>query len=267
MKFLKKASLAASIAAVSFAANAELVAMDEMAMAAATGQAGIDLDVTLTGANAISIGEIEYTDTNEDGQTTDGGRLAITGVNIGTPSGSITLNHTIDIDADGNLNIAQSSYTENLQISVARIDTRAAGTDTGVAAAAANLLTDLTLVMDVAPSTTTIGSDTDGNTTIAMDGAFKITDGSVTLLNGAIGVETLTFTGSDSVTVDGTTYTDLVTTDIDMTASSAGLAVTINSLQGDLTLGGVSMGGSTVGDIAVKDLALAGASILISGHD
>lgn len=263
MKFLKKASLAASIAAVSFAANAELVAMDEMAMAAATGQAGIDLDVTLTGATAISIGEIEYTDTNEDGQTSDGGRLAITDINIGTPSGSITLNHTIDIDADGNLNIAQSSYTEDLQISVGRIDTRAAGTGTD---AAANLLSNLSLVMDVAPSTTVIGTD-GTNTTIAMDGAFKIKSGSVELLNGAIGVTSLSFTGSDTVTVDGVDYTDLVTTDIDMTASSAGLAVTINSLQGDLNLGGVTMGGSTVGDIAVKNLALAGASILISGHD
>ncbi|SIS69832.1 hypothetical protein SAMN05421686_103336 [Thalassolituus maritimus] len=264
MKFLKKASLAASIAAVSFAANAELVAMDEMAMAAATGQAGIDLDVTLTGANAISIGEIEYTDTNEDGQTSDGGRLAITGINIGTPSGSITLNHTIDIDADGNLNIAQSSYTEDLQISVASIDTRAAGTGTD---SAANLLSNLSLVMDVAPSTTVIGSNAAGDTTIAMDGAFKIKSGSVELLNGAIGVTSLSFTGSDTVTVDGVDYTDLVTTDIDMTANASGLAVTINSLQGDLNLGGVTMGGSTVGDIAVKNLALAGASILISGHD
>ena len=80
MKFLKKASLAASIAAVSFAANAELVAMDEATMSAATGQAGIDLNITLEGANAISVGEILYTDTD----ATDGGSLSLSNITVGT---------------------------------------------------------------------------------------------------------------------------------------------------------------------------------------
>jgi len=254
MKFLKKASLAVSIAAVSFAANAELVAMDEASMAAATGQAGIDLDVTLTGANAISIGEIEYTDTDT------GGSLALETVTVGTAAGSLTLTHTIDIDDAGNLLIEQTSVVEGLQIGILNVETR------GTAGQTANLLSDLSLTMTVAPSSTQIGPDANGDTAISMQGAFKVTAGSVNLLNNAIGVSSLTFTGNDTVTVDGVDYTNMVTTDVDMVANASGLAVTINSLQGDLTLGGVTMGGGTVGDIAVKNIALAGASILISGY-
>ncbi|MEK9710971.1 MAG: DUF6160 family protein [Thalassolituus sp.] len=270
MKFLKKASLAVSIAAVSFAANAELVAMDEASMAAATGQAGIDLDVTLTGANAITIGEVVYTDTDSDGS------LALMNIAIGTDAGSITLNHTIDIDSSGNLQIAQSAYTSDLKISVGQIETR---DNTG--AAAANLIkgtydattgalveAGLTLTMDVAPSQTTIGANADGDTQIAMQGAFKVTGGNANLLNGAIGVGSITFTGDYTATdVNGVVLGEnLVQTDIVMTANTSGLAVTVNSLQGTLNLGDVSMGGAIVGDIAVKDIALAGASILISGH-
>jgi len=274
MKFLKKASLAASIAALSFAANAELVAMDEMSMAAATGQSGIDLDITLTGANAISAGEIVYTDTDE------GGQLAIRDVTLGTDSGSLTLTNTIDIDANGNLNMAQTSYVSGLKVSIGDVETRddtgakAASLITGVRDLNGDLVTaGLTLTMDIAPSTTTLGqSGTD--TTITHQGQFKITDGSANLLNGAIGIGSISFTGSGTYE-DGAgnvVGSDLVTTDITMTANNTGLAISINSLQGDLKLGAITMGqdasgaATTVGDLTISNLTMAGANIKISGH-
>jgi len=58
MKGLKKIALVSAIAAAPFAANAELTAMDDSAMSAATGQAGLTIDLT---AN-VNIGEVAYQD-------------------------------------------------------------------------------------------------------------------------------------------------------------------------------------------------------------
>ncbi len=59
MKGLKKIALVSAIAAASTVAQAELKAMNDSAMSAATGQAGITIDIN---SAAISIGEIQYKD-------------------------------------------------------------------------------------------------------------------------------------------------------------------------------------------------------------
>ncbi len=78
MKGLNKIALVAAIAAAS-TAQAELVAMDDASMSAATGQAGLTIDVN----NAlIEIGEINYKDA-EVADPTQGGSIFITGFKMG----------------------------------------------------------------------------------------------------------------------------------------------------------------------------------------
>ena len=211
MKFLKKASLAASIAAVSFAANAELVSMDEATMSAATGQAGINLDITLDGANAISIGEILYTDTD----VADGGSLSLSTVTVGTDSGTLTIKNKIDITSDGIMNIATEAVS-GLKIGVGSVDlVNAAGANSG------NLISGLSLSMDLGVSNTTIGKGTydaagdftaDTKTVIDSQSSFKITAGSLSALDGQIGVSGITF-DNDGQNVDVDTTCLLYTSD------------------------------------------------------
>lgn len=267
MKFLKKASLAASIAAVSFAANAELVAMDEMSMAAATGQAGIDLDISLTGTDAITIGEILYTDTaDNDG---DGGQLAITGVQVGVANAAngdaqtITLLNKIDIKEDGSIVIdGSATNVSGLQFSVANVETR-----TAAGVSAANLASNVSLTMNVIGSTTTIAqSGTD--TTITMSGgSVDITDGSATLLNGAIGISGLqAYNMVDDGTGTGTLVRTGLSTDATLTFNGNGIGISDLDLAGTIDIANVTVGGSSIGSLAISDLALNNATIQISGH-
>jgi len=268
MKFLKKASLAVSIAAVSFAANAELVAMDEIAMAAATGQAGIDLDITLKGEEAIKIGEVLYTDTAGDA-TPGGGSLAISNIRVGTtnPNG-IVLYNAIDIDENGSIIIdSQQTDLQGLRLRVGTVETRDSNGD-----AAANLVSDLDVTMNVEGGTTTIAQSGTDTTITSVGGSVQVTEGSMTLLNGAIGVADLTVYSVDAVTgeIGG------ISTDSTLTFNGDGIAITDLNLAGTIEIGTLSIGANTaaegnpannvIGSLAISDLQLNGAEIRISGH-
>ncbi|HTN34763.1 MAG TPA: DUF6160 family protein, partial [Marinobacter sp.] len=58
MKGLKKLALVAAIAAVPFAANADLKAMNDTAMSDVTGQAGVTIELE----TKVAIGQFKYTD-------------------------------------------------------------------------------------------------------------------------------------------------------------------------------------------------------------
>ncbi len=98
MKFLKKASLAAAIAAAPFAVNAEMVALDDATMSATTGQAGVTIEIEI-GGSGISVGEIEYTDE---------GSVSLQNLTVNNVNG---LTQTIDVDAKGNLLIGMTGVT------------------------------------------------------------------------------------------------------------------------------------------------------------
>ena len=95
MKFLKKASLAAAIAAAPFAVNAEMVALDDATMSATTGQAGVTIEIEIAGSG-ISVGEIEYTDE---------GSVSLQNLTVNNVT---NITQTIDVDADGNLLIGMT---------------------------------------------------------------------------------------------------------------------------------------------------------------
>ncbi len=90
MKFLKKASLAAAIAAASISAQAGMVALDDETMAATTGQAGVIIEINI-GSAGITVGEIEYIDE---------GSVLMQNLKI---SNVKNLTQTIEVDVNGNL--------------------------------------------------------------------------------------------------------------------------------------------------------------------
>ncbi|MFO8142255.1 MAG: DUF6160 family protein, partial [Marinobacter sp.] len=83
MKGLKKLALATAIAAVPFAANADLKAMDDSAMGNVTGQSGVTIEL----AAQVDVKEVAYQ---------DDGFLAISGMSIGGAA----------LDADNNATTA-----------------------------------------------------------------------------------------------------------------------------------------------------------------
>ncbi|UXD87452.1 DUF6160 family protein [Thalassolituus hydrocarboniclasticus] len=95
MKFLKKASLAAAIAAAPFAVNAEMVALDDATMSATTGQAGVTIEIEI-GGSGISVGEIEYIDE---------GSVSLQNLTVNNVA---NITQTIDVDGDGNLLIGMT---------------------------------------------------------------------------------------------------------------------------------------------------------------
>src|SRR5690606_18970950 len=90
MKFLKKASLAAAIAAASISAQAGMVALDDETMAATTGQAGVTIEINIDN-QGISVGEIEYIDE---------GSVSLQNLTVKNVT---NLTQTIDVDTNGNL--------------------------------------------------------------------------------------------------------------------------------------------------------------------
>ncbi|ASP39898.1 hypothetical protein CHH28_15005 [Bacterioplanes sanyensis] len=103
MKLLKKASLAAAIAAAPFAAQA-LQPLDDATLSNATGQSGVTIEIDID-SSGISIGEIEYTDQ---------GSVVLQNIQVRNVDG---LTQTIDVDTYGNLLIGMSSV-DDMQVSI-----------------------------------------------------------------------------------------------------------------------------------------------------
>lgn len=150
MKLLKKASLAAAIAAAPFAAQA-LQPLDDATLSNATGQAGVTIEIDIAN-DGITIGEIEYTDE---------GSVALENINI--TNADIT--QTIDVDSDGNLLLGVSAITD-LTVNVGNFNNPTAASDDSFSAVAlrqqgnpevnAELVNSLTMQLDMGASTTKI---------------------------------------------------------------------------------------------------------------
>src|SRR5690606_40820408 len=281
MKFLKKASLAAAIAAASISAQAGMVALDDETMAATTGQAGVTIELNLqTGTGndaAVKVGGIDYTD---DGQ------IQIDNVWVGTenPAG-IIIKQDIDVEANGQLKIKVDPVT-GLKVGVGAVYL-AARTGAGTAsdpyvytqADGTNseaLVGNVNLGIDLGPSTTLIGAKstfaaadvakvtgagvTDASMVISSDSSLKITSGSLEALGGGVKVRNLTFddNGNNAVIKQK------------IFASDKGLNIVMESITGDLRIGDITLGkaasAASIGSVTVSDIVLAGVTQTIYGH-
>ena len=142
MKTFKKIALVSAIAAAPFMAQAELVSMDEALMGETTGQAGVTIDLEI-GSAGLTVGSVVYTDE---------GSVNINGISVTPKTGTIKLSQTIDILANGDLQMVTTpdGGSQDLMISVA--DIQLDGTN-GKAELISNLNIDMTLE---GSSTTTI---------------------------------------------------------------------------------------------------------------
>lgn len=161
MKFLQKATLAAAIAAAPFAAQS-LEALDDATLAATTGQAGVTIEIDIEGAG-VTVGEIEYTDT-QAGSDTDGGSVLLQNININNVAG---LTQEIDVDATGDLKITQSGVS-GMTVSLGDVAGTADNTYSAVALKGANgtaeVVDSLAMNLDLGSSTITIHNMANGDT-------------------------------------------------------------------------------------------------------
>lgn len=120
MKGLKKLTLATAIAAVPFAANADLKAMDDSAMGNVTGQAGVTIELEAK----VDIKEVAYQDE---------GFLAISGLSIG--NGTWT-----DADGDGQVTASEQGALSNVKLYIDVVGANGIG-DSGAQAIGSDYLT------------------------------------------------------------------------------------------------------------------------------
>lgn len=264
MKFLKKASLTAAIAAASISAQAGMVALDDVAMSDVTGQAGVSLTVNLasgTGTNsAVQIGGIDY--------TTDG-QVNIDNITIGTANaGGININHEIKVNASGQLEITGTAV-EGLQIGVGAVQLSAKNADGTFTRTGDALLGNVELNLDLGASNTTIGANStfgvDGVGTangatantivIASTSSLQLKESSLEALGGNVTVTGLTFDkDGGAATINQKIY-----------ATGNGVHIVMESIEGTLNVGAIGIGGGNIGGLAVRDITMSGTTTTIRG--
>jgi hypothetical protein len=149
MKTFQKIALVSAITTASFAAQAELKAMDDALMGDTTGQAGVTIEIEL-GAGGIDIGSVVYTDE---------GTVTLENINIGL-TGTIT--QEIDVNAAGDLEIT-STAPGSVAITAGGGDFSAL--KLGGTNGDSEVINDLNLAVTLGASTTTImslGTDASG---------------------------------------------------------------------------------------------------------
>ena len=187
MKAFKKLALVTAIAAAPFA-QAELTSIDDAALSNMTGQAGISIDLSAQ----VSIGSIEYTDTDAD----DAGTIGINNIVLGGAGGVGALDEIkIDIDVDatdgliihlGGTNLAgvlDGSDKVDFGLSVGDVNINGGN----------NLVSNIQIDGNLGPIDVVIANDA----TISVDAYFEVTSGSMDLDVLGVGVSNLTI-GQDS---------------------------------------------------------------------
>lgn len=304
MKFLKKATLAAAIAAAPFAAQAELKAMDDSSMSATTGQAGIIIETTIGGAG-ISIGEIEYTDTDTKGS------VALEQVRVNNIT---NLTQEINVDGTGSVLITSTSTVDDMSLKIggevdstaySAVELRSAPDAQGVRVAN-ELVESVDLTLDLGSQSITVhnlGATTLGakNTALAgttaanlsntiaieVDGSLAIEDLDVELFgkstdvsgDAVVSLQNIQFYNDadndgeyDDNAAEQVSLTDTVIYAVDATASTAlglggnaGVVIQSGNIAGTLQIGKIGIGDGNIGQVALKNINLAGMTTVIRG--
>lgn len=263
MKSLKKLALVSAMIAASSSAFA-MEALDEEAMAAATGQDGlrITLDTNLSGMN------IKWIDRDGTGVAGYGNAGAVT---IG-PVGISTTGMTIDIDAGGSVGdttgdgllaigiSAPNAINVNLNnTAIAVADATASGSTSGTAT---------TVIQFDATAALTIGA----GLTMDIELGNEVND--FVTINANLGTVTLTglsiVDGSSSESIGIATMTLSGLTIVDQTINIEATGLVINTGTGltsvGLALEGLTLGSTpSIGDVYVTGLNLSNNTITVAG--
>lgn len=274
---LKKLALVTAMFAATSGAYA-MEALDEDAMAAATGQDGISIGLSTSASLDVIIH-----DNDGFAAAPNSGAIVIQGVGIAGAGGTGKADIGIMIDAgssaagatDATLNIGIT--TGAMQVALGNLSVANSNREGGVGwgydvASAKSVLNLGTINLTGVSMNVQLGDQPQGhliamNTTLT--GGLTLTGVSLndTVHLGSISVGTLAVTGKG--------VADLAV-DMGIDATATGLAITVNQLglaggAGvggiDVTMAGVNVGGTgNIGDVEIRGLNMNGDTITISGH-
>ena len=185
MKGFQKLALAAAISAAPFA-QAELTSIDDAALSDMTGQSGISIELSAQ----VSIGSIEYTDTDTNGT------IGINGIVLGGNGGGALENIKIDIDVDETagliIHLGGTNTSDVLTGGADKVDfgLDVAGINLN---GGSNLVSNVVIGGNLGPIDVIIANNGD----IGVKAYFEVTNGSLDLDVLGVGVTSLTV-GQDS---------------------------------------------------------------------
>jgi hypothetical protein len=168
MKTFQKIALVSAISAAPFAVQADLTPMDDSLMGNTTGQAGVTIEIDISG-DGITVGEVEYIDE---------GSVLLQNINISNAN----ITQKIDVVTDGSLVIETSAITD-LTVNIGNINNAGlVGSENGASAVALSsvagdvteVVNDIYLKADMGLSTVTlVNLQTTGNAaTYGIDQTF-----------------------------------------------------------------------------------------------
>ena len=293
MKMFTKLALVSSIA---ISANAmAMQAMDDAALGATTGQAGLTVSIDTTG---ITIDKLMIHDNDgftnkaltfgtgtgaETINTTGGagadatGAAAIVVNDISIQKAASNTGNLVDLIIDSGvasglpvLNV--NAKTGAMDISIGSIGVATSGTydsvtnTRGVTGTEKTIITGLSLSLGATEANIQLGN--------APQGAMIVVDASITGgLTTSFSINDSSSTGGGAIKVDGLKLTTAGSSDLNADAkigvTSAGLYITTASAPMNAYINGVTLGGATassIGSVEVQGLDLGGTTIRIAGH-
>lgn len=273
MKGLKKLALATAVAAIPFAAHADLKALDDTSMGNVTGQAGVTIELE----TKIDIGEFRYTDE---------GYFAMSGISIGGGA--------VNRDADGNVISGVSGILDDLKID---IDVEADGDAVIHVGSISGAPIDYAMTVDSMSLNATDGSG--HNTTLVsnlgmegnlaqldmrvdtefdqllIDVGFNVTDMDMDIDFLGVNIRDMAVMGATFFESAGapSTPTDLfafANLTIEKGTNAAGadaLQISVPSFVADISVGAVEIGGSSIGSFQMDNLAITQTTMKVYGHE
>lgn len=267
MKGLKKIALATAVAAMPFAAHADLKALDDTAMGNVTGQAGVTIELE----TKVSIGQFVYTD--EGSFTVNDIVLGGSGV-AGGPGTDLLddLYIDIDVEADGDAVIHVGSLSGQ-------------PIDWGMTASSMELV-----AADGSESTTLVSNlsgwgmlgaldirvDT-ATDTLNLDVAFNVMQMDFDVEFLGVGIRDMAIMGGQFFETDGDMTNPaalfaVANVDVykgdgfgDSTATDV-LRIDINDITMDMRIGAIEIGGASIGSIAMDNLTISDTKLAVYGH-
>ncbi|BEH14517.1 MULTISPECIES: DUF6160 family protein [Marinobacter] len=264
MKGLKKIALATAVAAMPFAAHADLKALDDTAMGNVTGQAGVTIELE----TKVSIGQFVYTD--EGSFTVNDIVLGGSGV-AGGPGTDLLddLYIDIDVEADGDAVIHVGSLSGQ-------------PIDWGMTASSMELV-----AADGSESTTLVSNlsgwgmlgaldirvDT-ATDTLNLDVAFNVMQMDFDVEFLGIGIRDMAIMGGQFFEGDTGAAGMFAVANVDVykgdgfgasTATDV-LRIDINDITMDMSIGAIEIGGTSIGSIAMDNLTISDTRLAVYGH-
>jgi len=277
MKGLKKLALVTAVAALPFAAHADLRALDDSAMGNVTGQAGVTIELE----TEVSIGEFRYTDE---------GYLSVSDIFIGggaverDATGNVTgvagllddLLIDIDVEADGDAVIDVHSISGapiDFAVGVGSVSLNAAGGGGESTLLASNI----GIEGNLAQLNIRVDTLTDN---LVMNVGFNVTDMDVDMDFLGVNIRDMRVMGTnflesggavdpaDPATLANAFAFATITVGKGVSAATGGdaLEISIPSFQADILVGGVEIGGESIGSFQMDNLAITNTNMKVYGH-